>query len=195
VKLVEGTAVLHCMPSRYHFAFFKLVGYLRLRRVRPASPADRLLSLHPHQSAAETYGISLWVLLTTSVFVTRWLTEHVGLPLWLAIVICVPVSAFLLQALSVGVGIITPFLRRLVRRAGDQNIGFNSFVIMTLLTITSAAEATQRTWARFAAWQFLAALGINALAAILVTALNGEITRLENSMGGTASESSSLLSH
>jgi hypothetical protein len=191
MRLLEGREEQQCMPSRYHFALFRFVAYLRLRRVRVIGEPDRILSIHRYQSTVEMFGVSFWVLLTLSCYVAAWLTESISMPLFVAALLAVPLAWLVVQCLVVGFGLVAPFLRALVGRRGENNIALNSFLIMLVLIGASSYMAMQRTWVRFAAWQFLAAVGLNAVAAGLVFLFSGEIARLESSVGGPSSESSS----
>lgn len=191
MRLLEGREEQQCMPSRYHFALFRFVAYLRLRRVRVIGEPDRILSIHRYQSTVEMFGVSVWVLFTVSCYVAAWLTERGSLPLAWAILLAMPLAWFAVQSLIIGFGLLAPFLRALLGKRGEDNIALNSFLIMLVLVALSSYMAVQRTWVRFAAWQFLAAVGLNAVAAGLVFLFSGEIARLESSVGGPSSESSS----
>jgi hypothetical protein len=194
MRLLEGREEQQCMPSRYHFGLFRFVAYLRLRRVRVIGEPDRILSIHRYQSTVEMFGVSFWVLLTLSCYVAAWLSASLSLPLFWAVLLAMPLAWLAVQFLVIGFGLLAPVLRALGRRPGENNIALNSFLIMLVLVGLSSYLAMQRTWVRFVAWQFLAAIGLNALAAGLVFLFSGEIARLESSVGGPSSESSSLRS-
>jgi hypothetical protein len=182
MKLLRGRAEMRAMPSRHHFALFRLFAYLRLRNVRVSGKPDRVLSINRDQSAPELFGVGFWIVLTVACYMASWMSE---LALPLALVIAVPLSFCAIQLLTVLVGLLVNALQLVVARtAGRNNIGINSFVVMLLLVAAAGSLATHRTWVRFAAWQFLAALALNAVAAVIVYFLGGEIARLESSLGG-----------
>ncbi len=195
MRLLQGRAAMRCMPSRRHFAIFRLVAFLRLRTVRVTGEPDRVLSIDRHQSALEMYGVGVWLVLTLACFLGALLSEWGHVPWPLALLLAVPLAWTALQAATILTALVVPpLVRFLARRPGQNNIRINSFTVMLLFFTTAAYFATQRTWARFAAWQFLAAVGLNAVAAAIVFLLGGEISRLESSLGGETSESSSLRS-
>lgn len=196
MKLLQGRAEMRWMPSRHHFAIFRLIAYLRLRTVRITGEPDRILSIERSQSAYEMFGVALWLVLTVTCYIAVLLDELTGeLALPLALLLAVPLAFIALQAVLIFSGLtLAPLARFLARAPGQNNIRINSFVVMLLLVAAATYFATQRTWARFAAWQFLAIVGLNAVAAAIVFLLGGEIARLESSLGGETSDTSSLRS-
>jgi hypothetical protein len=56
------------------------------------------------------------------------------------------------------------------------------------MTAASAYFARSQSWARFVAWQFLAVLALNAIAAVVVLLLRDSIADVESSLGGFSSE-------
>ena len=77
----------------------------------------------------------------------------------------------------------TVFLARLALffLGGGQRM--NSRVLMSLAAIAAAYLAMSRTWIRFAAWQFLAIVALNALAALIMLTLRGAVRRMEARCG------------
>ncbi|HEX2832928.1 MAG TPA: hypothetical protein VHW00_07930 [Thermoanaerobaculia bacterium] len=192
MKLLQGRAEMRLLPSRHHFALFRLVAYLRLRNVTISGEPDRVLSINRYQSAPELFGVGWWLVLTVACYFASMMR---ALVLPLAIALAVPLAWIALQAVTVLTGLtLAPLVRFVARRPGQNNIRLNSFLVMLLLVIAASFFATQRTWVRFAAWQFLAAIALNALAATVVFFLGGDIARLESELGGPTSASSSLRS-
>ena len=76
----------------------------------------------------------------------------------------------------------------LLFRRRASNIGLNSVVLMSLLIGAALYFARAQSWVRFAAWQFLAGVVLNAIAAPLLFVLRGRIARLESTFGGFTSE-------
>ncbi|HEX7830809.1 MAG TPA: hypothetical protein VF787_14220, partial [Thermoanaerobaculia bacterium] len=141
------------------------------------------------QSAPELFGIGFWIVLTVACYMTSWMR---GLALPWALLIALPLSFCATQLITLFTGLFVNAMRVVLRTPGQNNIRINSFVVMLLLVAAAANFATHRTWVRFAAWQFLAAFTLNAVAAVIVYFLGGEIARLESSLGGETSASSSL---
>jgi len=192
MRLIEGRAAMRWFPSRYNFALFRLFAFLRLRSATLDGPRDRIFFIDRHQSR-ESYIVGLWIVITMTCYFASMMQSRITLPI--ALLIALPLAFCTVQVLTVGCGLtVAPLVRFLARKPGQNNIRINSTAIMTMLTAVAAYFAMQRTWVRFAAWQFLALIALNAVAAALVSLLGGEISRLENLVGGESSEPSSLRS-
>jgi hypothetical protein len=82
--------------------------------------------------------------------------------------------------------IVTPVWRAF--RGKDTNgIGVNGIVVMLLFIGAAAFFSTHPSWVRFIAWQFLALVALNGIAAVVVFSLRGSIARLEAAVGGVTS--------
>lgn len=166
MRIVRGRADARWLPSRHRFAIFRLFAYLRLRRAKPERNDALMLAVDRDQSAYEHHAASLWIVLTVTCYVAgtmfgRW-------PVPLAVAAALPVSAVLIE--------IPVYVSGLLLRAGSR---VNGIVFMTLLGGASLYLARQATWVRYAAWQFLAVVTLNALAAAFVFVLRHAIARLE----------------
>lgn len=177
MKSVRGRADARWLPSRYHFALFRLYAYLRMRAARP-EPRDVALVIDRNQNNVESFAIGTWVLLTLTCYAAG--TLFASWPLPLALLAGVPVAITALEIPIVIVGL-------LVRRTKD-NLALNSAVLMSLLIAAAVVFARAQSWVRFAAWQFLALVALNALAAAVVFPLRGGIAEMENAAGGLTSE-------
>lgn len=166
MNMVRGRAEARWLPSRHHFAMFRLYAYLRLRGARPEPREGLVLIVDRDQTAFEHHGASLWIVLTLSCYVASTL-----FPNW-------PVAAAIVPSVLIAAAAIeVPFcLSGVVLRRGAR---VNGAVVMLLLVAASAHFARAATWVRFAAWQFLGVLAVNAVAAIIVFLLREPIARLE----------------
>jgi hypothetical protein len=178
MKLVHGNAAAHWLPSRHNFALFRLLAYLRLRNARPL-PAEVILGIDRHQSNTETWTVTAWVTVMATIFI--------------ATVFAVPLAlSFILAVLGFQVALITSGLTlaplwNAVTRLDTPGVKVSSFAIMALLAAGAAYCTTRPTWVRFAGWQFLAMLALNAVAAVIVFLLRGPIAQLEATVGGVSS--------
>lgn len=168
MRVVRGREEARWLPSRHHFALFRLAAYLRLRTAKPSPVRDDLvLAIDRGQSAFENYGIAIWVVLTITCYFAGDVFER-----W-------PLAAAI--AVSLVLAMITTFIPLCivgsVRRG--NNIRLNSVIAMTLLIAAALYYATATSWLRFVAWQFLALVALNALAAVIVLLLRPSIARLE----------------
>lgn len=183
MKLVRGRADARWFPSRHNAALFRLIAYLKLRRARP-EPCDAILIIDRHQSAMETWLVTSWVTATLACYLAA--TLFVELHPALALPVSLPIAVALLEVPAIVSALtIAPLWNATTN--GTDGIRVNSFVVMLLFVAASAYFATRATWVRFVAWQFLALLALNAIAAVIVFALRNAIARLEDAVGGVTS--------
>jgi len=171
MKVIRNRADARWLPSRYRFALFRLFAFLRMRSAKPEPREGLILVVDRDQTAAEHHGISLWIVLTVTCYVAA--TLFAAWPPVLALPVAFVVAAAAVEVPMILGGLIVPSR-------------VNSALLMWVLIAAAAYFATQRTWARFAAWQFLALVALNALAAAIVFLLREPIARLER---GVVSES------
>lgn len=186
MTLVGGRADARWLPSRYNFAIFRLAAYLRLRRARP-EPAHVSFFVDRHQSATETWLVAVWTTLTVACYIAA--AAFADWPLFASLPLAVVLSAVVGIELPVVVSgaIIAPIWKALTRMKGDNHIRFNSTVVMMMFILAAVHFATAESWARYAAWQFLAIVVVNAIAAVIVFLLRASIAHLEASVRGAAS--------
>jgi hypothetical protein len=145
-----------------------------LRRARPEI-RDVILVIDRHQSATEMWMVMCWLIATLACYLA--VTLFAGWHVAIALAIALPLSVALLEVPAIISALtIAPFAR--------DGIRVNSIVVVLLFTAASAYFATRPTWVRFIAWQFLALLALNAIAAVIVFALRDAIAQLE---GGVTS--------
>lgn len=177
MKAICERADARWLPSRHHFALFRLFAFLRLKTVRPQPERGLLLMLDRDQSELENYSLSVWVFVTTIFFVagTLFAARHVALALALA----VPVAVIGLQVAIVASGLLVELFSALTGLKVEDRVGVSSAMLMTLFVGVAAWLATSRMWVRWAGWQVLALVALNAIAATLVYLLRGPIRRAE----------------
>lgn len=171
--VVRGRADARWLPSRHHFALFRLFAFLRLRDARPEPREGLVLIVDRDQTAAEHHGVSIWLVLTVTCYLAATLFARWPLPLALA-------AAFALAPVAIHV----PMLSIGWLSGGRRRL--NTMALMLVFIAAAAYFARHQSWARFAAWQFLAVIALNAVAAVIVFMLREPIARLER---GVLSES------
>lgn len=171
MRVIRDRADARWLPSRHHFALFRLFAFLRMRSAKPEPRPGLVLVVDSDQTAVEHHGISLWIVLTVTCYVAA--TLFATWPVALALPAAFVVAAGAIEVPVVLGGLVLP------SRA-------NSVHVMVVLLAAAAYFATQQTWARFAAWQFLALVALNAVAAMIVFLLREPIARMER---GVVSES------
>jgi hypothetical protein len=176
VKVVRGRADARWLPSRFHFALFRLYAFVRMKLAKP-EPADVALVIDRDQNPLESALLSTWATATLACYAAATLFASWPLPLALLAGILVGITCLEIPIVTIGL---------LLRHR--TNIALNSFVLMTLLIAAAAYFARTQSWARYAAWQFLGAVALNAVAAAIVFLLRGSIAEMEQAVGGITSE-------
>ncbi len=170
---VRGRADARWLPSRHHFALFRLFAFLRLRGARPEPREGLVLIVDRHQTAAEQHSVAIWITVTVTCYLAA--TLFAGWPLPLALLAAFALAPFAIHVPMLSIGFLTRGHRRL-----------NAMTLMFTFIAIAAYFARHQSWARFAAWQFLAFVALNAIAAVIVLLLRAPIARLER---GVLSES------
>ena len=158
--VVRGHAEARWLPSRHRFALFRLFGLVKTRTAKPEPREGLMLIVDRDQSGYEHYAVSTWIVLTVACYLAATLFGAWPLPLGLAAAL--PAAAIAIEIPIYVSGLI----------AGNARA--NGIVFMLLMTAVSAYLATMETWVRFAAWQFLALLALNALAAVVMRGVVSE---------------------
>jgi hypothetical protein len=179
VRIVNGRADARWLPSRFNYALFRLVAYVRMRTIRPEW-RDVSLMIDRNQNNLESHLIGAWTTLTLTCYAVG--TIFRSWPVALAIPAGVVVAITCLEIPIIVMGVL---LRK------RENIGLNSVVMMTLLIAAAlyfARAQHVQAWVRFAGWQFLGGIALNALAAPAAFLLRGSIADMEKAAGGITSE-------
>lgn len=190
MKFVEGPSELRWLPSRHHFALFRLVACLRLaaalRRGLGEPRRDLLFFVDRHQSAFEMYAVAAWVTVTATLY-TGWFMA-LALPWPAAILVALPVAALALEIpMHLVSAVLLPLWAASTGRRHEINHGTNSRVLMAILLALSAWFATIPSWVSLAAWLFIGLFALNAVAAGVAFLLRARIDRLESLAGGVPS--------
>lgn len=183
MNFVRGRAEARWFPSRHDAALFRLFAYLRLRNAEPEQ-RDVILMIDRHQSASETWIVMSWVTLTFACYLAA--TLFARLNVIVALVLSVPLAIALMEVPAI-VSALTVAPAANAIAPGVNRIRVNTFAVLLLFAAASAYFATRATWVRFVAWQFLAMLVLNAIAAVIVFALRDSMARLETAVGGATS--------
>jgi hypothetical protein len=166
VRAVRDRADARWLPSRYRFALFRLLAYLRLRATKPQPVRGLMLMIDRDQSAIEIYSVAVWLTLT----LIAYLSEELG------VIVAIVIACIVIQ---IPMYVVSPLLGRVLKTSGRQ---INSAAYMLLFVIASLHYARAHGWIRFVAWQFLALVTLNAIAAMLAFALRGRIAALEETV-------------
>lgn len=181
MNIARPQAALPWLPSRSRHAVFRLVAYMRLRRMgaEPRVRDDtRVLALDRDQNTAEQYTIALLTSLTAASFLAAMLSKRLILPV--AIIVSVPLAVLLLNAAVVATGLaMTALLGALGLPRDTSRITPNSWIFFTVLFLSSSYFATVTTWVRYPAWLFLLVLAVNGAASIALFLLRARVRAAE----------------
>lgn len=184
MKLVRGRREARFLPSRHHFALFRLAAYLRLRNAKRET-ADVILMIDRHQSNTETSLVSGWYVATLACLAAG--TLFASLPVVPALLLGFPVALLGLEVPIVAGGLMAS-LWNAVARPKVNPVRMNSVFLMALFIGAAAVCSARPGWVRFAGRQVLVVLVANALAAAIVFLLKEPIARLERTVGGVESD-------
>jgi hypothetical protein len=174
---VRDRAEARWLPSRHHFALFKLAGYLRLLSSEPEPKPGLMLAVARDQSKVENYGFAIWFLLSVAGFLLPWLP----LPLPIALPVSVLLAAIVIQfpCYFMGVVVVPLVTRTLLRNNHRVNLTF----LVTCGAAVAVYYALQPSWVRFLGWQYLGIIALNVIAAGLVRLLRHRIAEQEQAFG------------
>ena len=158
MRIVRDREDARWLPSRFRFALFKLLAFLRMQFTKPRTKPGLLLAIDRDQSEVEAYTVSLWLFGTVSCFLSPMISIYVALPL-------------------------APVAMQIPLWIAGRGLRVNSILLMTLIAAAATYFAMQPTWIRFAAWQFLAAMALNAAAALIMLALREQVGKMEARCG------------
>lgn len=172
MRVVRERMEARWLPSRSHFAMFKLLAFIRFRvaprEVRPGV----ILVIDPYQNSAESYALSVAAPLALACYAGAFVAPHLGA----------------LGALFAGVAALLALIFvALVASTAVRMIGirpmnlqrFNGGTVLTLVALSSAYFALSDLWVRWVGRAFLAALGLNLIAAVVLWLIRNYLAALE----------------
>lgn len=140
-----------------------------------------------HQTAIEMWTIGLWLLATTTLYVTDAVSHR--LPFVAALLTGFVIALLALQFTPVLSGlVVAPVWRSVVSRTTPP-MRVNGFVVMFLFFALTGWAALRPSWVRYVAWWTITVAALNLIAAALLYLFRDSIARLEGSVvGGAVSE-------
>ena len=183
MTMVRDRGDARWLPSRFNFALFRLIAYLRLRTSDPESRPGIALSIERHQSATENFMVAACVLVLWIAFSAVMLDSVMPFPL--ACIVAFPAAALIVHLVPmclIGL-LVVPAARKITSHAALDNIAISS-VIMIILTIAAAAVLAAGTSpVRYVGTAFLFLTAINALASVVVFTMQRSIAETERRFG------------
>lgn len=181
MKVVRSRAEARWLPSRHHFAIFRLAAFLRLWHARPR-PSELLLAVESHQSTAESMITGFWYFTTSACFIASWLPDW---PALITAPLSFGIAVIAFHPIFIGFGLtLSPLWRRLTRSKIDDNADLNGALCMIVLGLVAAAYLDHASWLHFVAWQFFVVLAMNASAAALMFLLRDRVRAVEAAYAG-----------
>jgi hypothetical protein len=170
------------LPSRSHFAAFRLLSFIRFPREHQNTTLGTAYVVDRDQNAFEQFSVALLVLAVTvcylSSFFSRWLTW----PAAAAAGLLLSPAVVQLPYFTMGF-IVMPIWRRIRGSADRNNIRANSLVTMGLLLATSVWFAMHGGWTRIIAVAVLSLFFVNAICAVVAWFLRDRFKELEGRCG------------
>lgn len=181
MRIVRDRRDARWLPSRFHFALFRLFAYLRLRRAKPESAPGLVMIVDRYQSAAENYLVAICIFVVATSFVVTLLNLTISLPA--AWVIAVPVTAIMIQiSVPFLAVVIMPMVRKIIPLRAD-NLALNSAVLMAIAIGAAVFVVIRGSATRYLAAVFLFFVALNAIAAGLMFVLRGSVAEAERRLG------------
>lgn len=171
------------LPSRFDFALFRLVAYLRLRTSPPENKPGIALSVERHQSASENYLVASCVLALGIAFTATML--DLVMPFALACIIAFPLGAMIVHLVPMWFAgfLVGPITRRINGTPSLNNNAAGSAVLIALAIAAAAILATGTSPLRHVGTTFLFLTAINALASVVVFTMRRSIAETERRFG------------
>lgn len=177
MRFVRDRAEARWLPSRFRYALFRLLAFVKLRNAKPEPAPGLLLMIDRDQNALESMSMAVWIVATMTAFVTYELDRV--LPLGVAIVPAFFVALLLIEIPIHPIGLSLP--------RGRMNVDTQTWCNLALIAAAAAWYASRPAWVRFAGWQFLFFLLLNGAASLVVLPLRSRIAALEATYGGESS--------
>lgn len=170
------------LPSRSHFAFFRLIGFLASRRACDQEPEPGVLAMNPEQNAIEHYSMSAFSMLTITWYLTLAFEHVIVVPA--AVIVSLLLSPIVVQLpLYLVGGAILPLWRKVTGRGDANHLHIHSVMLMAIFFALAVIFAFRGGWTRWLAFVWLAAGCINAIAAVVMFFARHRVRELERRCG------------
>lgn len=170
------------LPSRFHFAMFRLIAYVRLRQARREDRPGLVMAVDRYQSAIEIYAVAGCVILVATSFITSLLAPWMSLGA--ACLVAIIATPVIIQIVFIAFALAVPStLRRYARMSSDYNIPLTSAFLMLMVIVAAALLAAGNSPLRHVGTAFLLLVGVNAVAAVAVFILQRPIAEAERRYG------------
>lgn len=178
MTLIRNHPEARWLPSRCHFALFRLFAYVRLVTSRAVEDIPTVYAIDSEQNAFENFAVSALFVIAPAAYVAAALGHAV--PLFLAIAIGVVATPLIVHLPFFAIGLVVmPLWRRITGKPPGTNVPATSFGTMLLLFAASVWFVFRPGWPRFIAYAVLALFALNATAAVVVLALRRRIAEAE----------------
>ena len=182
MRVIRDRGDARWLPSRFHFALFRLLAYIRLQMAKPEPRPGVVLALQRDQNPFETFFLTASVLAVGTAFTATLLDERMSLPA--AILVAFMATAAFMQVMIVAVGLIVlSVLRRASPAAGEKRLAMTSAIQMLITIAIATLLAMDDSPLRHVGTVFLAGVAANAIAALIVLAMARPIADAERRFG------------
>jgi hypothetical protein len=182
MRVIQDCPEAQWLPSRSHFAIFRLASYIRLRTASPSKDIRMALAVDRDQNAFENLSISAMIFVVTVAYLVPLLEQR--MPWWAAVAVAIAIAPVADHIPFFFTGLLAiPLWRRITGRSGDNNMAANSAGEMTALLATSLWFVSGPEPIRIVAAAVLALFALNTVAAVLMWLLRARVRELEARCG------------
>ncbi|HEU4521240.1 MAG TPA: hypothetical protein VFT12_04500 [Thermoanaerobaculia bacterium] len=157
MRVVRDRPEARWLPSRFRFAAFKLAAWMLYRAAPRRRQPGLVVAIDRDQTAVESYSMAIVIVTAGTLFAFDPLQRYLAWPLAATI-------AFISVVIFLHVIITFPP----IGAWQNSHIELKSFVTIFFLAAAAIHFATADGWIRYVAWLILAAMSLNAAAAIVV---------------------------
>ena len=183
MTMVRDRGDARWLPSRFNFALFRLVAYLRLRTSNPQPRPGIAMSIERHQSATENYLVAACVLVLWIAFTAAMLAFAMPFPL--ACIVAFPAAALIVHLVPmclIGL-LVAPVARKITGHSALNNLAVSSAIMIVMTIAAAAVLAAGTSPLRYIGTAFLFFTAINALASVVVFTMRRSIAETERRFG------------
>ncbi len=182
MRMIHDCPEAQWLPSRSHFAIFRLASYIRLLTASPSKGVRMALAVDRDQNALENLSISALIFVVTVAYLTALLAQWVPWPAAVVLATALAPAADHIPFFFTGL-LALPLWRRITGRPGENNVAANSAGAMTVVLAASLWFVSRPEPIRIVAAAMLALFALNAAAAVLMWLVQARVRELEARCG------------
>jgi hypothetical protein len=173
VKFIRDREDARFLPSRHHFAIFRLVAWVKLLATPAARPRPGLALVVDRDQSAIEHHLAGWAFfLTTCAYMNAALSDR-----WNPLVAAILAIAMALVVVEIPMFALGALLTAI--KPGGRRAGATSIATFLPLLLASVYYATKPGWPRLLAWSVLVVVAANLFAASVLWLLRDRVRDAE----------------